>query len=137
MPRASTISMPSCGRSSSSTNIRAAAAHLPVIVEHGWGHDFFCMLSILDWADFGHGGLVTPTFFHTNSGTRPDLRDPRGILYYLRFDPPTGRYSAFVADALDDDPDYLVSEDLTSTAGVARVFVRLGRHWSERYQAVR
>jgi hypothetical protein len=107
--------------------VRAAAAHLPAIVGHARGHDSFCMLSILGWEDFDGGSLITPTFFVTNPSTRPDPEDPRGILDYLCFDPPTSHYSAFVADALEHDPRYLIHEDLGSTPGVMRVYVRIDR----------
>jgi hypothetical protein len=118
--------------------IRAAVAHLPRIVGHGRGHDFYCMVSILDWGDFEDGGLICPAFWYTNPSTRPALADPRGILDYVHFNPPTSHYSRFVADALDHDPAYLIHDDSgTGDPWTRRVYVRLGLYWSDVYQTLR
>ncbi|GCE02190.1 Imm15 family immunity protein [Embleya hyalina] len=106
--------------------IRAAAAHLPRIVEHGRGHDFFCMLSVLSWDEWELGGLIEPAFWYTKPSNRPDPSDPRGILDYLRFRPPTSRYGLFVADALDHDPRYVIRDDSGTDPLTRRVYVMVG-----------
>ncbi|PSK97177.1 hypothetical protein CLV63_109181 [Murinocardiopsis flavida] len=117
--------------------IRAAAAHLRAIVAHISGHGTWCMLAIHGWEGFDAGGLLRPTFCTASLESRPDPRDPRTVLDYLRFDPPQSRFSAFTAHALADTPDCAIEEDLVSTPGVQRVYVRLGRYWSAAYQAHR
>lgn len=117
--------------------IRAAVAHLPRIAEHLRGHDFFCMVSIVNWADFEDGGLITPAFFCTDLSVRPRSADPRGVLDYIPFTPPTSRYSTFVADALGHDPAYLIHDDPGKDLWTTRVYVRLGPYWSNAYQTLR
>ena len=119
--------------------IRAAVAHLERIVDHCRGHDFYCMVSVLGWDEFDEGGLVDPRFWNADPTTRPNPDDPRGVLDYLRFHPPTSRYSTFVADALDHDPDYLIyeDEDMTDPWKPRRVYVRLGSYWSDVYETLR
>jgi Immunity protein 15 len=95
--------------------IRAAAWYLPVILAHaaasyaGRDHDYFCMLAVSSWDDFDGGGLVSPAFWYTNPS--------RGVLDQLRREPPTSPYSSFVADALDRDPLYRLSEGYSDLPG--------------------
>lgn len=118
--------------------IRAAAAHLHQIVEHGREHDFYCMLCILvDFDTVDGSGLLIPAFWYTNPSTRPDPTDPRGILDYLVFDLPTSHYSGVVADALDHDPAFVIQDDEGTDIWGRRVYVRLGRYWSDAYQTLR
>ncbi|WP_406300700.1 Imm15 family immunity protein (plasmid) [Embleya sp. NBC_00888] len=105
--------------------IRAAAAHLPRIVEHGRGHHFVCMSTVLGWDEFDEGGLLRPAFWYADPRTRPDPADPRGILDYLRFAPVTSDRGRFVAEALDHDPNLPVTEDEAGVdAAIWRVYVR-------------
>ncbi|GAB2713504.1 hypothetical protein GCM10027089_41780 [Nocardia thraciensis] len=95
------------------------------------------MLCILVDVDGDDSGLFTPAFWYTNPSTRPDPADPRGILDYLIFHPPTSRYSKVVADALDHDPAFLIQDDEGTDPWKRRVYVRLGRYWSDTYQTLR
>ncbi len=82
--------------------------------------DSFCMLSILDWEDFGEGGLVTPAFWFTDLHSR--------VLAQLRLEPPISTQSAFVADSLDRDPSFEIYEDMRNVENdplfVKRVYVQ-------------
>ncbi|WP_433462419.1 hypothetical protein [Spirillospora sp. CA-128828] len=114
--------------------VRAAVRHLRTLIDHG--HDLYCMLSIQGWDEWENGGLLDPRFFNAAPDHRPDPRDPRTILDCLRFDPPTSRYSAFVANALDHDPALIFHENIASH-DEPRVYVRPTLHWSDTYQTYR
>ena len=106
--------------------VRAAVSYLPVVLDHardyyaGRDRDYFCMVAVQSWEDFDEGGLVTPYLWFANPS--------RGVFDHLRFDPPQSSYSAFVAEALDHDPSFMLNEGLRDLPGgpyVERVYVRL------------
>jgi Immunity protein 15 len=100
--------------------ITAAAWYLGVLYERNKDRDYYCMVSVLGWADQAGGGLLSPNFWLTRPST--------GTLAHLRFNPPTSEYSAYTADALDGDPDYTLAEGLSHLPGgpyVERVYIRL------------
>jgi hypothetical protein len=112
--------------------IRAGVRHLRALIDHS--RDLYCMLSIQGWDEWENDGLLDPRFFGAAPAHRPDPADPRGVLDYLHFNPPTSPYSAFVADALDHDPSLIVQENTTYEP---RVYVRPTLHWSTTYQTYR
>ncbi|MCP9948689.1 Imm15 family immunity protein [Actinomadura madurae] len=88
--------------------IRAAVRHLRTLIDHSTA--LYCMLSIQGWDEWQNNGLLDPRFFIAAPDHHPDPAGPRGILDYLHFNPPTSPYSAFVADALDNDPSLITQE---------------------------
>lgn len=74
-----------------------------------------------------------PQILHRRPRPPPRPRRPRGILDYLHFNPPTSPYSAFVADALDNDPSLITQE---APQHDHRVYVR-PTPWSTTYQTYR
>jgi hypothetical protein len=103
--------------------VRAAVAHLGRMLEHargaGRGDDFFCAVTVTGWEFFAEGDLLIPRFWLANPS--------HGVFEYVRLRPPASEASRLVASWLDDDPRYLLNEDVVSDFGenrLERVFVQ-------------
>ena len=99
--------------------IRAAAAHLAVILDHAAGlEDYFCAVTIDFWDEFDDGGLVTPRFLYANPA--------REFFQNVRLLPGTSGYSRFTEECLES-ADYVVNDQPSPSrqdAGVEAVWVQ-------------
>jgi hypothetical protein len=105
--------------------IRAAVVHLGTLLDYsrtyfaGREYDYFCAVTVTGWEFFEDGDLLIPRFWFANPS--------RGVFNYLRLGPPVGEQSMFVLRCLDDDPEYLLNEDVVPEFGgsrLERVFVQ-------------
>jgi hypothetical protein len=105
--------------------IRAAIVHLGTLLDHSRAHfagreyDYFCAVTVTGWEFFEDGDLLIPRFWFANPS--------RGVFDYVRLGPPVSEQSLFVSRCLDDDPEYLLNEDVVAEFGgsrLERVFVQ-------------
>ncbi|WP_156960760.1 Imm15 family immunity protein [Amycolatopsis taiwanensis] len=86
--------------------IRAAAAHLAVILDYAAGResDYFCAVTIDFWDEYDDGGLITPRFLYANPA--------REFFQNMSLLPAKSAYSAFTAECLDHSAEYVLHEQL-------------------------